>query len=114
MSSSLLFPKPVKQEKKRKALKRRGKKTDAWAATRKLLIPRFEAAGVTQCEAQWPGCLKNNFLSFAHRMKRRFIKTQEELETVCLLCQNCHDRIEYDPNMYEIITGVIARRKMKI
>jgi hypothetical protein len=46
--------------------------------------------------------------------KRRYITTEEELRECALLCQNCHHKAEYSPNMYEIITGVIARRKVKV
>jgi 5-methylcytosine-specific restriction endonuclease McrA len=113
MSDFLPFPKPVKQEKKRKSLKRRGKKTDAWDATRKLLIPRFEAAGIVQCELQWPGCWKNNALSFAHSKKRRKVEG-DELSRVALLCQNCHHTVEYRKDMTQIIEEVISRRKVLI
>lgn len=110
---ALLFPKPTKRTKKPKRLKRRGEKTDQWEITRKALIPRFEAAGITSCELGYYGCFRNNFLSFAHSKKRRFITSQRELEEVCLCCTNCHGRIEFSKDMYEIICKVIARRKVQ-
>src|SRR5690242_19042046 len=100
---SLLFPKPPKREKKRKPLNKRGVKTDAWERTRDELKIRFERAGITQCELQYPGCFRNNFLSFAHSKKRRYITSQEDLEIVALLCQKCHHTVEYRPDMEDII-----------
>lgn len=111
---TLMFPKPVKQEKKRKPLKRAGKKTDAWERTRKQLIPRFAAAGIMTCELGYIGCFKDNFLSFAHSMKRRRITSQEELEECILACTSCHQIAENRRDMTEIIRGVIARRKVKV
>jgi hypothetical protein len=111
---SLLFPKPTKPEKTRKRLKARGKKVDAWEQTRKELVERFERAGITHCELQWNGCFKNNFLSFAHSKKRRYIKSQEELEEVLLCCTPCHDRLEYGGNMYETVRRVIASRRVVV
>jgi hypothetical protein len=107
----LLYPKPEKRVKKPKRLKARGEKTDAWEMTREELKARFQAAGVTQCELQWKDCFKNNFLSFAHSKKRRYITSQEELEEVLLCCLNCHRILEYSPKMYETVREVIAKRK---
>jgi hypothetical protein len=110
----LLFPKPDKRAKKKKGLRRRGDKVDSWERTREILKERFATAGVTTCELQWRNCFKNNFLSFAHSKKRRYITNQEELEDCALLCQSCHQKIEFRPDMYEIVRSVIARRKVKV
>jgi hypothetical protein len=110
----LLFPKPTKREKKKKRLKQRGEKTDMWEKTRADLVVRFEAAGITSCELRYEGCFKNNFLSFAHSKKRRYIVSQEELEEVCLSCTHCHQKIEFRPDMYETVRRVIASRRVKI
>ena len=110
----LLFPKPTKREKKKKRLKAIGEKGNAWATTRAALVVRFATAGITSCELRYEGCFKNNFLSFAHSKKRRYITSQEELETVALLCQKCHQAVEYRPDMEEIILRVIAKRKVAV
>jgi hypothetical protein len=110
---TLLFPKPEKRVKKPKRLKAKGKKVDAWEATRKELIPRFQAAGITSCELRYDGCWKNNALSFAHSKKRRHIEAQELWE-VCLCCVPCHQVLENRPDMTEIVRSVIARRKVKV
>ncbi len=113
LMTPLAFPKPEKRVKKPKRLNPGGKKADQWEKTRADLIVRFEQAGITRCEMQGPGCFRNNFLSFAHSKKRRYITSQDELEEVALLCQKCHHRAEYDPDMYNIISGIIARRKVQ-
>lgn len=61
---------------------------------RKTLIPKFARAGITICEARGPGCWRDNGLTFAHRFKRRFITTQEELAACALLCIVCHAAVE--------------------
>ncbi len=110
----LLFPKPTKQKKARKRLKRAGEKANAWTKTREELKVRFETAGITQCELGYDGCWKNNTLTFAHSKKRRYIESDEELREVCLCCQSCHARIEFNPDMYEIVRRVIAGRKVAV
>jgi hypothetical protein len=111
---TLLFPKPEKRIKKPKAMKRRGDKTDQWDTTRAQLKVRFEMAGVTTCELRYPGCWKNNALSFAHSKKRRKIEG-DELSECILVCVPCHNRLEYGQNdMYEIVRRVIAARKVKV
>lgn len=57
-------------------------------------------------------CGRTNYLSFAHRLKRRFITTDEELQIVALLCMDnpdgkgCHNKLEYGPKqvMFDTIT----------
>lgn len=62
--------------------------------------------GITRCEV----CGTDNYLSFAHRLKRRDITTDEELRTVALLCITDHERIEYGGNMFDDINEIINRR----
>lgn len=55
----------------------------------------FENKEITRCEL----CGSDNWLSFAHRKKRRYYRTVEELSDpneVLLLCIPCHSKIEYD------------------
>jgi hypothetical protein len=85
-----------------------GKKTDKWNRVRAKLKQRFESAGIVRCEI----CNGNFGLSFAHSKKRRLIVSDEELEEVALLCQPCHEKIEFSghENMYESIMEIINRR----
>lgn len=55
-------------------------------------------------------------LGFAHRLKRRFIVTDEELNFVALLCVKCHESIEYSghANMFAAITQIVKDREMRI
>lgn len=94
------------------ALTRLGKKGLAWEATRKRLKVRFEAAGITRCEA----CGSGFNLGFAHRFKRRNITTQTELETCALLCNSCHDAIEILPEseMGKRVDALIAARERSV
>ena len=86
-----------------------GKKTIAWQLVRAKLKDKFESMGITYCELNYPGCLVNNFLGFAHAKKRRCLK-EEELEDVILTCVNCHTRLEYSPGMEKAVRGTIKAR----
>jgi hypothetical protein len=110
----LLFPKPEKRVKKPKRLKAVGDKTDAWTKTRAELVVRFQAAGVTTCELRYEGCWRSNALSFAHSKKRRKITGQTALEECILVCNPCHNRLEYGKNLYEIVRRVIASRRVPV
>ena len=101
---------------KRSPIKRAGKKTRKWNAARAKLKERFLKAGITTCELRLENCTPTNFLSWAHRLKRRNITTQEELETVLLLCENCHWSIEKlgETKMSEIVENVIKNRRVTI
>ncbi|MBX3288328.1 MAG: hypothetical protein KF855_03190 [Acidobacteria bacterium] len=81
-----------------------------WKSLLPKLKKKFEAAGITRCEV----CRGAFALGFAHRYKRRFITTMEELETVALLCVGCHEQVEHSgrENMYERITEIIERRSV--
>lgn len=60
-----------------------------------ILKQKFLGAGITRCER----CGTDNFLSFAHKLKRRYMNTAEELSdinTCLLLCIPCHNLVEYD------------------
>jgi hypothetical protein len=91
---------------------KRGKKSQAWDRARAKLKVLFERADVTTCEI----CGGTFGLSFAHRLKRRFITTPEELLTVALLCQTHHNELEVLPHseMYERITAIINSRTQPI
>lgn len=83
-------------------------KQQIWHNARRKLKIQFERMGVTRCEM----CQGTFALSFAHRLKRRFITTEEELMTVALLCQKDHERIEHSGHdeMFRRITEIISNR----
>lgn len=65
-----------------------------------LLKKRFEKLGITRCEI----CSTNDYLTFAHRKKRRFYRTVDELSDfneVLLLCVWCHTKLEFDKELTE-------------
>lgn len=74
-----------------------------WKQIRPKLKERFERAGQLVCEI----CGGTFGLSFAHRSKRRFITTKEELEVAALLCQLCHTDLDEKAGheeMYKVVT----------
>ena len=85
-----------------------GKRTNKWNSVRAELKGKFESMGVTRCEL----CYGTFGLSFAHSKKRRFIQTEEDWREVALLCQPCHEKIEFSGHeeMYNAITKIIGGR----
>lgn len=83
-------------------------KVNHWNYIRTKLKTQFESMGITYCEK----CGTRNGLTFAHRLKRRFITDDTELMTVALLCLRCHQEVEQLPHqqMFEQITEVIENR----
>ena len=79
-----------------------------WNRIRAKLKQTFERQGITRCEV----CGSTFALSFAHRLKRRFITTEDELHTVALLCQKHHEELEHSGHerMYDAITAIIEAR----
>lgn len=82
-----------------------------WARIRKDLKKKFAKLGVTRCEV----CGSDWALGFAHRFKRRFIVNEiaeDELTVVALLCNSCHDKIEFSghENMKKAIDDIIKNR----
>lgn len=109
-------PKLHKQPKPpRKPMKRRGKKTEAWEKVRRAIKPKFEKAGITECELKLVrGCWIDNGLGFAHAKKRRNLGAGE-LSKVILACNLCHDIIEALPEeeMTRIVMVTISKRKIQ-
>jgi hypothetical protein len=98
--------------KPRKAMKKRGPKVRSWEEERAKLKRRFLAVGIITCELRYAGCAFDDFLGFAHAEKRRNL-SREDLSVVILACNFCHDTIEIDPRMKEIVTAVIAAREVQ-
>lgn len=102
---------------KRSPMRRGGRKVDAWAKVRSELKAEFERNGVTRCEM----CGRTSSLSFAHRLKRRFITDDDELRMVALLCMDdadqrgCHNKLEHGGHeaMFEAITEIIEARGLR-
>jgi len=75
-----------------------GRKMEAWERVKAELKPRFEAAGITQCEFGYKDCWRDNGLSFAHVDKRLNLE-EGELYKVALACAPCHNKLEHLPRM---------------
>ena len=88
-------------------------KVKQWGAVRKELKKEFAEAGITACEIGLIGCTYKWYLSFAHTVKRRYVK---DLKRVVLACLNCHHKVEYEcekwtgKTMEEYLEGIIASR----
>ena len=65
-----------------------------------ILKKIYEEKGITTCELRLPGCWYDNALTFAHRHKRIWYKSQPkkltEFNQTVLGCVHCHMEIEYD------------------
>lgn len=82
----------------------------------------FYSRGITYCELRLQDCKGSAFLSFAHSLPRREIKTEEQMMEVILTCNNCHQIIEgnlYDKtlqkfwsreDMYNTVKEIISKR----
>lgn len=99
-------PKPTKSKKP--------SKDEQWKWTRDELKKEFADAGITQCEIRLDDCQKDNFLGFAHTVKRGYVT---DLKRVVLACYNCHTVVEYfskerfGMSMEQYLEGIIAKRK---
>ena len=92
-------------------LNKRGSRTKAWTNARRGLKVEFARMGVTRCEANLADCMGDEGLGFAHTKKRRHL-AEDELKTVALLCNNCHDfyELQGEAKMQPQIEELIARR----
>lgn len=84
----------------------------AWESVRRQLKREFAAMGITTCEARLPGCRYDDQLGFAHRMKRRKV-VGDELRVVAILCNPCHQVIEFlkPEEMKAAIDVIISKRE---
>lgn len=76
-----------------------------WNSIRPSLLKQFQKLGITRCELQLDGCLGSSFLSIAHRYKRRWYLSHPDklgdLQHCLILCQNCHDKLEFNARLTE-------------
>lgn len=100
---------------RRRAALRPGKQTKANRASNARLKIKFAGMGITRCELNYPGCTRDDFLSWAHGRKRRKLQGDELDTLVCLACINCHEIAERKSpeEMLAIVQGVIADRELK-
>lgn len=109
-----------KNFKKSKPINPLGKKGREWQGARKQLKLFFENATIMECELKYENCTKDDFLTWAHSLKRRYIDRNsgrgDQLLECILACQNCHQRIEFLPKeqMEQIVLEIIKNRKVKI
>ncbi len=77
-----------------------GKRTKMNKEANRIMKAWCESQGIVRCE----NCNGYWGMSFAHRQKRRFYLTVEELsdpKEFLLLCAKCHHDIEYDKHKTE-------------
>ena len=78
-----------------------------WNKTRAKVKREFQRRGVTYCQMCGSRSGGPLGLSFAYRVKGRFIRDLDELKIVALLCTYpCHTKLEHGPKevMYETVT----------
>lgn len=94
----------------------KGKRTKLWDDIRAKLKVNFQRAGITRCEVRCEGCWNSDALSFAHSLKRRFIKTVDDWTEVALACTPCHDILEAMPHqrMADIVRSIIQARPVPV
>ncbi|MCG3203939.1 MAG: hypothetical protein KCHDKBKB_00616 [Elusimicrobia bacterium] len=87
----------------RKPLNQLGKRGLNNQESNRKLKNTYYLKGISTCEIHFPGCAYNNFLTFAHRHKRRDYYGKPEMlhsfNQTLLACVNCHNKIEYDKNL---------------
>jgi hypothetical protein len=79
-----------------------------------ILKKKFMDMGITWCE--YPKCGSTNFLSFAHKFKRRYMNTVEELSdinNVLLLCIPHHELIEHSRTATEELFNTLRGKVLK-
>ena len=104
------------------------KKKTEWDKVRAKLKPRFEKAGIICCELRYEGCARDNFLGFAHALKRRHLDSHRffsnnlievgdprHMETTILACNFCHDRLErlLEEQMKLEVMKIIQKRRIQ-
>jgi len=78
-----------------------GKRGKMNIKARKMIADYCELYGIERCELKLDGCTGMAHAP-AHRMKRRYYRTAEELadpKEWIPACQSCHDKIEKDPEL---------------
>lgn len=93
-----------------------GKRTKAWEDGRVILKKKFAAWGITQCEIRLEGCLRDNFLGFAHVVRRVAIGTENiaDPSLVVLACQQCHQTVDNEmphKDSEKLLRGIVSRRE---
>lgn len=88
-------------------IKRLGKKGREWNNARRKLKKEYYAKNITTCELMLEGCTATNYLSFAHRYKRRDPRCEHTFEQTILACIPCHNKIEYDKELTEKMFGIL-------
>ena len=84
-----------------------GKKGREWENARRKLKKIYYAKEITTCELMFEGCFASNFLSFAHRYKRRDPRCKHTFEQTILACINCHNKIEYNKELTEQMFSIL-------
>lgn len=113
-------PKVYKEKKTPKGINpSAGKRTKAWIDGRAELKKKFAAWGITSCEIKLEGCLKDNFLGFAHTIRRVAIGTENiaDPSKVVLACQQCHTTVDLEmrhKESTELLESIVKAREVNL
>ena len=88
-------------------MRKKGKQEKINIKANILLKKLFEENDIRSCEINLPGCMKTFALSYAHRHKRIFYRSQpeklSEWKQAILSCIRCHQICEADSELTEDI-----------
>lgn len=85
-------------------MKKIGKRGKMNQKARRMIADIAEERGLNTCEVKLPGCMKTFGIAPAHRKRRRFYKSAEELADYnewVASCVKCHQRIDADKELLE-------------
>ncbi|SRR5258708_32185312 len=111
-------PRPLPKGKKVQHPIKPGKKTQNWDEGRADLKKKFQGWGITVCEIKLEGCVKDNFLGFAHTERRQHL-TPEDVKNpnkVVLACQPCHQTVDFEMGRKEskkLLESIIEDRNIQ-
>ena len=110
------IPKPFPKGKKPRKFIGAGVKTQNWNEGRDDLKKKFGGWGITSCEIKFEGCLKDNFLGFAHTERRQHLTPEDvrNADKVVLACQPCHNTVDFEMARKEskdLLEGIIKNRE---
>lgn len=98
---------------------KRGKKDQEWSEERTKLKQWCEENGITTCQLRLKGCWRE-VDGFAHSEKRRHLgkwgseERAENLREVIAVCNYCHNIIESDERMKDVVVLVRRHTKKKL
>ncbi len=98
-------------QRRKEPLKRTGLRT----LKRQAMNRELNKLGIDRCEIRLPGCWNRTGLTWAHALKSRFLKTDEDWMRAARACIACHQIIEAVSHalMAQYVDSAIAGRQQR-